>query len=222
MMMMIPEPWSGHESMSDEKKAFYEYHATLIEPWDGPAAMAFTDGSSVGAVLDRNGLRPARYYVTLDDTVILASEVGVLDIPADRIVRKERLQPGRMLLIDTKEGRIIDDEEIKERAACEHPYREWLDRHMVSLEDLPPPPRHAEPDHETVLRLEKAFGYTYEDERQVLIPMVRDGVDPSAPWATTLRWRSFRTSPSSFTTTSSSSSPRSRTRRSTRSARRSS
>ena len=178
MMMMIPEPWSGHESMSDEKKAFYEYHATMIEPWDGPAAMAFTDGSSVGAVLDRNGLRPARYYVTLDDTVILASEVGVLDIPADRIVRKERLQPGRMLLIDTKEGRIIDDEEIKERAACEHPYREWLDEHMISLEELPPPPRHAEPDHETVLRLEKAFGYTYEDERQVLIPMVRDGVDP--------------------------------------------
>ncbi len=178
MMMMIPEPWSGHESMSDEKKAFYEYHATLIEPWDGPAAMAFTDGSSVGAVLDRNGLRPARYYVTLDDTVILASEVGVLDIPADRIIRKERLQPGRMLLIDTKEGRIIDDEEIKERAACEHPYREWLDEHMVRLEDLPPPPRLPEPDHETVQRLERAFGYTYEDERQVLIPMVRDGVDP--------------------------------------------
>ncbi|MGA2547795.1 MAG: glutamate synthase large subunit [Rectinemataceae bacterium] len=178
MMMMIPEPWSGHESMSDEKKAFYEYHATLIEPWDGPAAMAFTDGSSVGAVLDRNGLRPARYYVTLDDTVILASEVGVLDIPADRIIRKERLQPGRMLLIDTKEGRIIDDEEIKERAACEFPYREWLDEHMVRLEDLPSPPRMPEPSHETVLRLEKAFGYTYEDERLVLIPMVRDGVDP--------------------------------------------
>ncbi len=178
MMMMIPEPWSGHESMSDEKKAFYEYHATLIEPWDGPAAMAFTDGSSVGAVLDRNGLRPARYYVTLDDTVILASEVGVLDIPADRVVRKERLQPGRMLLIDTKEGRIIDDDEIKERAACEHPYREWLDEHMISLEDLPQPPRLPEPSHETVLRLEKAFGYTYEDERQVLVPMVRDGVDP--------------------------------------------
>jgi glutamate synthase (ferredoxin) len=178
MMMMIPEPWSGHESMSDEKKAFYEYHATLIEPWDGPAAMAFTDGTSVGAVLDRNGLRPARYYVTLDDTVILASEVGVLDIPADRIVRKERLQPGRMLLIDTKEGRIIDDEEIKERAACERPYRAWLDEHMLRLENLPPPPSHAEPDHETVLRLEKAFGYTYEDERHVLIPMVRDGVDP--------------------------------------------
>jgi len=178
MMMMIPEPWSGHESMSDEKKAFYEYHATLIEPWDGPAAMAFTDGTSVGAVLDRNGLRPARYYVTLDDTVILASEVGVLDIPADRIIRKERLQPGRMLLIDTKEGRIIDDEEIKEKAAAEHPYRVWLDEHMIRLEDLPPPPVLPEPDHEAVLRLEKAFGYTYEDERLVLVPMVRDGVDP--------------------------------------------
>jgi glutamate synthase (NADPH) large chain len=178
MMMMIPEPWSGHESMSDAKKAFYEYHATLIEPWDGPAAMAFTDGTSVGAVLDRNGLRPARYYVTLDDTVILASEVGVLDIPADRIVRKERLQPGRMLLIDTKEGRIIDDDEIKEGAARAHPYRKWLDEHMVRLEDLPATPSHAEPDHETVLRLERAFGYTYEDQRLVLVPMVRDGVDP--------------------------------------------
>jgi len=178
MMMMIPEPWSGHESMSDEKKAFYEYHATLIEPWDGPAAMAFTDGTSVGAVLDRNGLRPARYYVTQDDMVILASEVGVLDIPSDRIIRKERLQPGRMLLIDTKEGRIIDDEEIKEQAACEHPYREWLDTHMVRLEDLPAAPNKPVPDHEAVQRLERAFGYTYEDERQVLIPMARDGVDP--------------------------------------------
>ncbi|MDP3178912.1 MAG: glutamate synthase large subunit [Spirochaetaceae bacterium] len=178
MMMMIPEPWSGHQSMSDEKKAFYEYHACLMEPWDGPAAMAFTDGSQVGAVLDRNGLRPARYYVTLDDTVILASEVGVLDIPADRIARKERLQPGRMLLIDTAEGRVIEDDELKESIACEKPYREWLDRHMVTLEDLSAAPRSAKPDHESVLRREKAFGYTYEDLRLVLLPMLKDGVDP--------------------------------------------
>jgi len=178
MMMMIPEPWSGNESMPDEKRAFYEYHACLMEPWDGPAAMVFTDGTSVGAVLDRNGLRPARYYVTLDDTLVLASEVGVLDIPADRIARKERLKPGRMLLVDTKEGRIIDDEEIKERIACEHPYREWLDTYMVRIEDLPPAPRNKEPDHETLFRREKAFGYTYDDLRMVLVPMVRDGVDP--------------------------------------------
>ncbi len=178
MMMMIPEPWSGNESMSDSKKAFYEYHASLMEPWDGPAAMAFTDGSKVAAVLDRNGLRPARYYVTLDDTVILASEVGVLDIPADRIIRKERLKPGRMLLIDTAEGRIIEDEELKESIAGEKPYREWLDEHLVTIEELPPSPHGVEPDHESVLKRQKAFGYTYEDLRLVLTPMVKEGVDP--------------------------------------------
>ncbi len=177
MMMMIPEPWSGHESMSDEKKAFYEYHACLMEPWDGPAAMAFTDGTQVGAVLDRNGLRPARYYVTLDDTVIMASEVGVLDIPADRIVRKERLQPGRMLLIDTVQGRIIEDEELKEGIACEKPYREWLDANLMTLDDLPAAPHPAPLDHGSVLHREKAFGYTWEDLRLILIPMLKDGID---------------------------------------------
>jgi glutamate synthase (ferredoxin) len=178
MMMMIPEPWSGHESMSDEKKAFYEYHACLMEPWDGPAAMAFTDGTQVAAVLDRNGLRPARYYVTLDDTVIMASEVGVLDIPADRIIRKERLKPGRMLLIDTKAGRIIEDDELKESIACEQPYRQWLQQNLVTLEDLPPAPKAIEPDHARVLRVQRVFGYTFEDEELVIKPMAREGVDP--------------------------------------------
>ena len=143
MMMMIPEPWSGEYGMSPEKKAFYEYNACLIEPWDGPAAMTFSDGTVVGAVLDRNGLRPARYYVTLDDTIILASETGVLDIPADRIIRKERLKPGRMLLIDTSEGRIVGDDELKERVASEYPYKEWLEEHLLPIEKLPESPLRA-------------------------------------------------------------------------------
>ena len=124
MMMMIPEPWSNHESMTEEKKAFYEFHSCLMEPWDGPASMGFTDGTMVGATLDRNGLRPSRYVVTQDDLVVLASEVGVLDIPADRVLHKGRLQPGRMLLIDTAAGRIIADDEIKKTIAAEKPYRE--------------------------------------------------------------------------------------------------
>ena len=128
LMLMIPEPWSGHESMSAEKKAFYEYSACLMEPWDGPAAMGFTDGVRIGAVLDRNGLRPSRYYVTTDDTVILASEVGVLDIAPEKVIRKERLHPGRMLLVDTEKGRIIEDDEIKHEAASGAPYAEWLQK----------------------------------------------------------------------------------------------
>src|SRR3990167_133206 len=137
IMMMIPEPWPNHETMSDEKKAFYEYHSCLMEPWDGPASIAFTDGFKVGAVLDRNGLRPSRYYVTKDDTVIMGSEVGVLDVPADMILKKGRLQPGRMFLIDTVEGRIVGDDEIKNRLANERPYREWLNQNLVNLSDIP-------------------------------------------------------------------------------------
>ena len=138
MMLMIPEPWVGHQTMSEEKKAFYEFNSCLMEPWDGPAAMGFTDGVHVGAVLDRNGLRPSRYYVTSDDIVVLASEAGVLDIPPEKVIRKERLHPGRMLLIDTENGRIISDEEIKEKAAGQHPYREWIDRYMIGIDSLPP------------------------------------------------------------------------------------
>ncbi len=177
VMMMIPEPWANHESMSNEKKAFYEYHSCLMEPWDGPASIAFTDGKKIGAVLDRNGLRPARYYVTKDDLVIMASEVGVLDIPPDRILHKGRLQPGRMFLVDTEEGRIVADEEIKNTIAAEHPYRQWLDQHMVELAHLPEVKHLPESSHETVLQRQQAFGYTFEDLRIILSPMARDGVE---------------------------------------------
>jgi len=139
VMMMIPEPWENDESMSDEKRAFYEYHSCLMEPWDGPASIAFTDGVRIGAVLDRNGLRPSRYYVTKDDLVIMASEVGVLDVPPERVLQKGRLQPGRMFLVDTELGRIVTDEELKNKIAAEKPYRSWLDKNIVKLEDLPEP-----------------------------------------------------------------------------------
>ena len=136
MMMMIPEPWSNNETMSDEKKAFYEYHACLMEPWDGPASIAFTDGVQIGAVLDRNGLRPSRYYVTKDDLVVMASEVGVLDIAPERVLHKGRLRPGKMFLIDTVQKRIVADEEIKHKICAENPYRLWLKENQVKLEDL--------------------------------------------------------------------------------------
>ncbi|HXG47916.1 MAG TPA: glutamate synthase large subunit [Methylomirabilota bacterium] len=177
MMMMIPEPWANHESMSDEKKAFYEYHSCLMEPWDGPASIAFTDGFVIGASLDRNGLRPSRYYVTKDDLVIMASEVGVLDVPPERVVQKGRLQPGRMFLVDTREGRIVADEEIKHKAATEHPYRQWLDQHMIEIGKLPEVKHLPEPSHETVLQRQQAFGYTFEDLRILMAPMARDGVE---------------------------------------------
>ena len=177
VMMMIPEPWSNHESMSDEKKAFYEYHSCLMEPWDGPASIAFTDGKMIGAVLDRNGLRPSRYYVTKDDLVIMASEVGVLEIDPARVLRKGRLQPGRMFLIDTEEGRIVADEEIKQKIATEHPYRQWLDANMMELAHLPEVSHLPEPSHETVLQRQQAFGYTFEDLRILMVPMARDGVE---------------------------------------------
>jgi len=177
VMMMIPEPWANHESMSDEKKAFYEYHSCLMEPWDGPASIAFTDGKKIGAVLDRNGLRPSRYYVTKDDMVVMASEVGVLDVAPDRVLQKGRLQPGRMFLIDTEEGRIVADEELKKNISTAHPYREWLDTHLVELGDLPEPPHHQEPSHESVLQRQQAFGYTFEDLRIIMAPMARDGVE---------------------------------------------
>lgn len=177
-MMMIPEPWAKHETMDDAKRAFYEYHSCLMEPWDGPAAMAFTDGSRIAAVLDRNGLRPARYYVTADGLVILASEVGVLDIDPERIVQKDRLRPGRILLVDTVEGRIISDEEIKQHIAGEHPYRAWLDEHMVPLQDLPTVPVTPSHDPTTLLAQQHAFGYTYETLQKILKPMATTGVDP--------------------------------------------
>ncbi len=177
-MMMIPEPWANHESMSAEKKAFYEYHSCLMEPWDGPAAVVFSDGRYIGAALDRNGLRPARYYVTKDDMIVLASEVGVVEIPADNIAVKERLRPGRMLLVDTAEGRIISDEEVKEAMAAQHPYQEWLNQYLINLENLPDAPPAPEPDHDTVLLRQQAFGYTFEELTKTLEPMVKNGIDP--------------------------------------------
>jgi glutamate synthase (ferredoxin) len=174
MMMMIPEPWTKHESMSEEKRAFYEFHSCLTEPWDGPASIAFTDGKKIGAVLDRNGLRPSRYYVTKDDLVIMASEVGVLDIPAERVAQKGRLQPGRMFLVDTEEGRIIADEELKHEIATGQPYAAWLKQSMIKLADVPDPGILPEPDHETVTQRQLAFGYTFEDLRMLMLPMARD------------------------------------------------
>ncbi|MBF2075898.1 MAG: glutamate synthase large subunit [Synechococcales cyanobacterium C42_A2020_086] len=175
VMMMIPEPWTAHESMSDEKKAFYEYHSCLMEPWDGPASIAFTDGTMMGAVLDRNGLRPSRYYVTKDDLVIMASEAGVLPVEPERVALKGRLQPGRMFLVNMKEGRIVADEEIKAQIATEQPYRQWLDQYLVDLEQLPAadPPQ---PDA-NVMQRQIAFGYTFEELRLLLLPMARDGVE---------------------------------------------
>ncbi len=177
MMMMIPEPWSGHESMSDNKKAFYEYHSCLMEPWDGPASVAFTDGTMIGATLDRNGLRPSRYYVTKDDLVIMASEAGVLPIPPERIASKGRLQPGRMFIVDMEQGRIVPDEEIKERIASEQPYRAWLNENLIKLADVPDAPEVPGVDHETMLQRQQAFGYTFEDQRKLLVPMAKDGVE---------------------------------------------
>ncbi len=178
-MMMIPEPWSNHESMSPEKKAFYEYHSCLMEPWDGPAAIAFTDGKIIGAVLDRNGLRPARYYVTKDDLIIMASEVGVLDVPPEDVVLKERLRPGRMLLVDTEEGRIVSDEELKQKIAAGHPYRQWLDEHLISLDDLPDAPEAPKLDRHTILERQQVFGYTFEDLNSTLEPMALNGIEPT-------------------------------------------
>jgi glutamate synthase (ferredoxin) len=176
-MIMIPEPWTNHESMSPATKAFYRYHACLMEPWDGPASIAFTDGTRIGAVLDRNGLRPSRYYVTKDDLVIMASEVGVVDIAPDRIIAKGRLQPGRMFMVDTELGRIVADDEIKSQVANAQPYQKWLDKHLIDLSTLPDPKDLHEPEHETVLQRQQAFGYTFEDERMLLLPMAKDGVE---------------------------------------------
>jgi glutamate synthase (ferredoxin) len=177
MMMMIPEPWSGNEDMDDDRRAFYQYHSCLMEPWDGPASIAFTDGVQIGAVLDRNGLRPSRYYVTKDGLVIMASEAGVLDIPPENVLQKGRLQPGRMFLVDTEQGRIVEDEEIKRKISTERPYRQWLKEHLVHLSDIPDAPEVPLPDHHTLLQRQIAFGYTNEDERIILMPMARDGVE---------------------------------------------
>ncbi len=180
LMMMIPEPWERHEEMSDAKKAFYEFHACLMEPWDGPASIAFTDGTVVGATLDRNGLRPSRYYVTRDDRVIMGSEVGVLEVPPEQVLHKGRLQPGRMFLVDTGEGRIITDEELKHQVAVEHPYRQWLDDGLVDFHDLPEaPPENVARGHEEILQRQQVFGFTFEDLRVHLQSMATRALWPT-------------------------------------------
>jgi glutamate synthase (ferredoxin) len=178
MSMLIPEPWAGHESMSDGKKAYYEYSACLMEPWDGPASMAFTDGIAMGAVLDRNGLRPSRYWITKSGMVIMASEAGVLSIPPEEIASKGRLQPGRMFLVDTAQQRIISDEEIKHSLAAKHPYRKWLRDNQLTLDDLPEVASTNGQMEEPLLQLQRTFGYTLEDLRIILGPMATDGQEP--------------------------------------------
>ncbi len=184
ILMMIPEAWSGHEAMDEERRAFYEYHACLMEPWDGPASVAFTDGNVIGAVLDRNGLRPSRYYVTHDDRVIMASEVGVLDIPPENIKIKERLHPGRIFMVDTREGRIIGDAELKERFVNEQPYGEWLYSNMVSISNLPQPKQTHGTDPDTLLLRQQIFGYTHEDLRIIMAPMATTGIEPTGSMGT--------------------------------------
>src|SRR5256712_10994823 len=174
MMMLIPEAWDGHETMSDEKKAFYEYHSCLMEPWDGPASMVFTDGVRIGAVLDRNGLRPSRYCVTKDGLVVMASEVGVLDLEPERVLCKGRLQPGRMFLVDLEQGRIVADEEIKLRIATERPYAVWLREQLVALEDLPASGDLPGPEKHALELRQHAFGYTTEDLRLLMAPMAAE------------------------------------------------
>ena len=178
MMLMIPEAWADNPLMDRGRKAFYEYHAAVMEPWDGPAAVAFTDGRQIGATLDRNGLRPSRYFITDDDLVVLASEMGVLDIPEEKIVKKWRLQPGKMLLIDLEQGRIIDDAELKDSLSSAKPYQQWLDETQIHITELPPEVAAMGPDAGTLRSAQKAFGYTREDIEFFLKPMASTGQDP--------------------------------------------
>ena len=175
MAMLMPEAWDGHVTMSEEKKAFYEYHASLMEPWDGPAAVAFTDGKMIGATLDRNGLRPARYLITHDGLLVMASETGVLPFPPEQIKTKGRLQPGKMLLVDLEQGRLIPDKEIKQQLAARQPFGQWLAENQITLESLPEPSRMQAADHGTVVTRQRCFGYTDEDIRLLIAPMACDG-----------------------------------------------
>ncbi|WP_394234699.1 glutamate synthase large subunit [Niallia oryzisoli] len=177
-MMMVPEPWEKDETMDDSLKAFYEYHSHIMEPWDGPAAFSFTDGKQIGAMLDRNGLRPARYYVTVDDQIIFASEAGVLDVEESRILEKGRLSPGNLLLVDFAEGRIVKNDEVKKKVANEQPYRKWLNNQSVHINELPAADDSKKTNHETIKQLHQAFGFTQEELNDQFLPMVKEGKDP--------------------------------------------
>jgi glutamate synthase domain-containing protein 2/glutamate synthase domain-containing protein 1/glutamate synthase domain-containing protein 3 len=178
MAMLIPEAWASNPHMNPEKRAFYEYHASLMEPWDGPAAIAFTDGRVIGATLDRNGLRPARYLITHDDLIVMSSEAGVLPVKPENVKKKGRLQPGKMLLVDTVAGRIVSDKEIKQRLYSRQPYAQWLAENQITLDRLAEPPREHGTDHDTILCRQRAFGYTDEDLRMILAPMAEKGEEP--------------------------------------------
>jgi len=181
VMITIPEPWANDKGISQKKKDFYQYYSTMMEPWDGPASILFSDGDKMGAVLDRNGLRPSRYYITKDDQLILSSEVGVLDIPAEKIIKKDRLRPGKMLLVDTIKGCVIDDEDLKNDYASRQPYGEWLDANLVELKDLKIPNESVEEiSPEMRAKLQKAFGYTYEEYKTTILPMALNGSEPIA------------------------------------------
>ena len=184
VMILIPEPWK-HQDMDQKKKDFYHYYATMMEPWDGPAAILFSDGEKVGAVLDRNGLRPSRYYLTSDNMLILSSEVGVLDIDEKKIVKKSRLEPGKMLLVDTKKKELIEDYDLKKEYASSNPYGEWLDTYLLHLKDLPAPDKktHIHSQHERDI-LYKIFGYTYEDVKDIILPMARVKLEPTSAMGT--------------------------------------
>ncbi|MDF0666221.1 MAG: glutamate synthase large subunit [Nitrospira sp.] len=184
MMMLIPEPWVANAQMDLDRRGFYQYHAAMMEPWDGPAAVCFTDGKMIGATLDRNGLRPCRYQVMADGTVVLASEAGVLPVPANEIRMKGRLMPGRMFLVDTVQGRIIDDEEIKSDIAKRKPYRSWVTQYGVSLDELPEPLNVPQPDHPTIRQRQQAFGYTVEELKMVITPMIVNGEEPVSSMGT--------------------------------------
>ena len=181
VMTCIPEPWKHDDNMSPAKKDFYHYWATMMESWDGPAAILFSDGDLLGATLDRNGLRPSRYYITSDNTLILSSEVGVLDIPEEKILQKSRLMPGRILLVDTVQKRLISDEECKQQFARQFPYGEWLDKNLLQLHNLTIPnkkiPVYSQEERDIMYR---AFGWNYEDVNEMILPMAQNGVEPTA------------------------------------------
>ena len=206
--MMIPEAWENHATMKPERRAFYQFHASLMEPWDGPACVTFTDGSLVGAVLDRNGLRPARWWRTADDRVVLASEAGVLDVAPKDVVAKGRLKPGKMFLVDTEAGRIVDDEEVKSALAKDLPYEGWLHAGLLKIAELPDRD-HVVQSHDSVLRRQLSFGYTEEELQD---PARADGRERapsrSARWAPTPRPRCCPSDPGCSTTTSSRTSRR--------------
>ena len=205
VMITIPEPWENNKNISQKKRDFYQYYATMLEPWDGPAAILFSDGDVVGAVLDRNGLRPSRYYITKDGRMILSSEVGVLPCEPENILVKDRLRPGKMLLVNTVKGEVVDDEKLKEYYASREPYGEWIDRNLVQLKDLKIPniktPSYTGDD---LLRLQKVFGYKYEDISTLILPMARQGAEPPAQWVPIPRLPSSAAGTRRSSTTSSS------------------